>query len=443
MPTHLELLPRDIEFEKTKAEYGTFKDSLRAPIHRWFQYPAGYSYKFIEAKLREYGLDRKSWVLDPFVGCGTTSVVAKVRGINSTGIEAHPFVCEIARTKTFWEYDVDKLRQAIEGVCELARLSIANGGLRKANLSVLPELVHKCYSPTNLARLVVIRDAIKGAKDSRIRSFLNLALTATLRTAAKVATGWPYIAPTKLHERAAEKDGWQEFCLHVRRMFDDLTSVQREYAHGGVGCRIIEGDARHLSHTADSSIDLAITSPPYLNNYDYADRTRLETYFFGLLSSWGEITAKIRTRLIMSATTQINRTAFKEDALLSRQIRDASFEVYSSLLNSVQELSERRKRKGGKKSYDILVAGYFNDMLEVLKEVHRVLKTGADFVLVLGDSAPYGVHIPTDSFLAELGLGIGFSDYRIEPLRTRGGKWAKNPQRHKVALRESVLTLSK
>ncbi len=316
MPTQLDFLPPEVASKKTQSEYGTFKDSLRAPIHRWFQYPAVYSYKFIEAKFREYDLSPSSWVLDPFVGCGTTSVVAKRTGVNSIGVEAHPFVSEIARTKTFWEYDLDKLLKAIDRVCKLARLSIGNGGLRKADICTLPELVHKCYSPTNLARLVVIRDTIRGIKDPQVRSFCNLALTATLRTAARVATGWPYIAPTKLHERASEKDGLQEFYLHVHRMFEDVASAQRERINDDVICEIVEGDARNLSHVADSSVDLAITSPPYLNNYDYADRTRLETYFFGLVSSWGEITAKVRTRLIISATTQINRTDFNQDALL-------------------------------------------------------------------------------------------------------------------------------
>ena len=35
-----------------KSEYGSFRDSLRAPIHRWFTYPAGYSHKFVESIIR-------------------------------------------------------------------------------------------------------------------------------------------------------------------------------------------------------------------------------------------------------------------------------------------------------------------------------------------------------------------------------------------------------
>lgn len=76
-----------------------------------------------------------------------------------------------------------------------------------------------------------------------------------------------------------------------------------------------------------------------------------------------------------------------------------------------------------------------------MKENQRVLKAGKKGLYILGDSAPYGVHIPTDILIGEIGKCVGFSDYKIDVLRLRGGKWAHNPQRHSVALRESIVTL--
>ena len=51
--------------------------------------------------------------------------------------------------------------------------------------------------------------------------------------------------------------------------------------------------------------------------------------------------------------------------------------------------------------------------------------------------------IPTDELIGQLGVAIGFANYQIIQLRTRGGKWKDNPQRHTVALRESIVTLVK
>lgn len=90
-----------------------------------------------------------------------------------------------------------------------------------------------------------------------------------------------------------------------------------------------------------------------------------------------------------------------------------------------------------------MVAGYFNDMYYTLVEVARVMKPGGTYLLVLGDSAPYGVYIPTDEYLGRLACAIGFGEYRIEELRKRGGKWKKNPQRHRVPLHEALLILRK
>ena len=88
-----------------------------------------------------------------------------------------------------------------------------------------------------------------------------------------------------------------------------------------------------------------------------------------------------------------------------------------------------------------MTAGYFEDIARVVIQAFSVLKPGCPFILVLGDSAPYGVHIPTDEIIGRLAIGTGFADYSVEVIRTRGDKWAGNSQRHKVPLRESIVTV--
>lgn len=432
------------EKQSKKHDYGTFKDSMRAPVHRWFQYPAGYSYRFIEEKIKEYGLNHTSWILDPFLGSGTTAVVAKQVGINSIGIEAHPFVCEVACSKIFWEYDLQRLQEVIFKVIKLVEHRASNGYLHKVNPDQLPELVNKCYSPFNLKKLLIIRDTILELKEPpEYKNFLKLILTNVLRTASKAGTGWPYIAPSKYHEKAVELDGIAEFNKYAHQFFNDLLYVRSNFIHK-VDCRIVLGDARDLlKNIKKASIDLAITSPPYLNNYDYADRTRLETYFWGKYSSWGEITNEVRDKLMMAATTQVRRSSFNEDSPLHNCIRETSPIIFSELSEKIKALSDARMTKGGRKSYDLMVAGYFNDMYRVIKGVYRALKHGCDFVMVLGDSAPYGIYIPTEEYLGEIAKGIGFRSYSVEILRTRGGKWANNSQRHSVPLKEGILTIKK
>lgn len=424
----------------TPERLGTFQDSLRAPIHRWFKYPAGYSYKLVEALIEDYSLDIRSWLLDPFVGSGTTSVVAKQWGVNSVGIEAHPFVYWVAKVKCFWEYDMGQLHRSIQRLLmHLHRVPDFPG---EESLNEFPTLVRKCYSDKNLWALKYIRDSIEGCSPTpEIADFFRLALTDTLRTASKAGTGWPYIAPSKYHEKN-ERPALEVFSRTVQGMYRDLVTVLAKRRGAGVETQLLLMDARQPYPIEPESIDLAVTSPPYLNNYDYADRTRLEMYFWGWARSWRDITEKVRDKLIIAATTQIRRTEFEENPI-SPAIRMLEPMLYQELVDRVNQLKERRLYKGGKKSYDLMVAGYFNDMLLIIQQVYRVLKPQAAFVMVLGDSAPYGVYIPTEEYLGRLALAVGFRDYRIQNLRERGGKWGHNPQRHKVMLKEGILWLRK
>jgi DNA modification methylase len=401
----------------------------------------------VEEAFRVYQIKPGMTVYDPFAGTGTTNVTSKQMGVNSFGVEAHPFVHSVATTKIFWEYDLATLRREIDDLVNSLQCKVDALGDENFLLEALfPELVLKCYSREKLSHLYLCREAILSLPSTPFRSFAKLALTNVLRSAADVATGWPYIAPGKT--KNASKGNTKRNVVKVLRdqlyqMYGDIQDVIKK-SIPNAKTTIIAGDSREFQQSIESeSVDLSFTSPPYLNNFDYADRTRLELYFWGEAATWGEITQKVRTRLIMSATTQIERSAYDHEELLTQDFIDTAPAVVAELKPKIAELSSRRLTKGGKKSYDILVAGYFNDMLRVIRETFRVLKTGGAFLLILGDSAPYGVHIPTDVYLGEIGKTLGFLRYEIEDLRTRGGKWKDNPQRHDVPLKESILTLHK
>jgi DNA modification methylase len=430
--------------KKQISEWGTFKDSLRAPIHRWFTYPAGFSHKAVEHSIERYGITQGQTIYDPFMGSGTTNLVAKTLGINSVGIEAHPFVHRIAKAKLNWDIEIDSIKLFVE----LAKKSLSkkSASLQKKKLeNEFPELILKCYEDKTLYDLWALRELIaENLENEGIKDFFFVVVTAMLRNVSVAATGWPYIAPNKVKTSSIDKDVLIEFILLTTQMANDIQSIKlwskdkyKQSHHD-----LINGDSRNTkNHILDRSIDHVFTSPPYLNNFDYADRTRLELYFWGQAKSWGDISQKIRTVLMTSATTQINRTDAKYEIMDKFKEECPSITKYIS--ENIEKLARLRKTKGGKKSYDLMVAGYFNDMYKIIKDVHRVMKPKTKALFVLGDSAPYGIHIPTDKLIGDIGVCIGFSSYEIEILRTRGDKWKANPQRHNIPLREGIVILSK
>lgn len=430
--------------KKGQSEWGTFKDSLRAPVHRWFTYPAGFSYKAVEHSIERFNIVRGSTIYDPFMGSGTTNLAAKTLGINSIGIEAHPFVHRIARAKLNWDVDEKAIREFSNLVD--SRLASKSKALQKKKLtSEFPELILKCYEEKTIYDLWALRELANENLDAdENKEFFFVVITALLRSVSVAATGWPYIAPNKKKITSVDKDVLTEFLTLTNQMLNDIHAI-KVWSNGrckGSTHLLVNGDSRNTREfIGDQSVDHVFTSPPYLNNFDYADRTRLELYFWGEAKSWGEISEKIRTQLMTSATTQINRSDSRYEIL--DEFRKDCPSITEFIAESVSQLMEIRKTKGGKKSYDLMVAGYFNDMYQIIKDVSRVLRPGSKALFVLGDSAPYGVHIPTDKLIGDIGISVGFDSYEIEILRTRGDKWKANPQRHTVPLRESIVILSK
>jgi len=441
-----ELFDVDIikEKEADTSEWGTFRESLRAPVHGWFTYPAGFSFKAVKHSIDQADLQiGKSTIYDPFMGSGTTNLVAKSLGYNSIGVEAHPFVYRITQSKMNWEINFEELNAALEKIQKQVSKTERPDKLVEHLTEEFPELILKCFLPETLFDLLVIRNTINKLKLSdSITEFLRTALICVLRDVSIAATGWPYIAPKKVKITSMSKKGWETYKNRVYKMYGDIVEIKRKAFKGKSKHQIIYGDSRNtVGQIADESADHIFTSPPYLNNFDYADRTRLELYFMGDAKNWGEISDQIRTKLMTSATTQIHRGNVKYKFLEGFKFECP--DQFSFLSNAVQQLSELRLTKGGKKSYDLMTIGYFNDIYQIIKDNFRILRPGSKALYILGDSAPYGVHIPTDELIGQIGVAIGFTNYKIQNLRERGGKWAKNPQRHSVMLRESVVTLEK
>ena len=430
----------------SKADFrGTFADNMKAPIHRWFRYPAGFSYGLVEECFDKYKISKNNMVLDPFLGVGTTSVCAKKFAIASIGVEAHPLASWIAKVKTNWDFDLTVLKSEIEE--NLAKIEEVVKENNEIDITEKPKLLKKCFSEGKLKELLSIKDYILKIpkKQEDIRNLFILALLTILRKVSKVSTGWPYILPKK--ERKNTRPVFKSYENQMEIMISDLEATVTEQ-NKDTPAKIITGDARKLSTIIEKEIHFAFTSPPYLNNYDYADRTRLELYFLSpfefegkltSFSTWKDLTEHVRSKLIVNASHQAVEIGLKEGLLPHPEIEES---VREKLLKTSAKLRQEKKVHGGHKNYDIMVVAYFNDMFQTFKEIYELMKPNSYYLLVLGDSAPYGVHVPTDVYLAKIALGLEFSEAQVKVLRTRGGKWKSAPK-HSVPLRESIVVLKK
>jgi len=181
-------------------------------------------------------------------------------------------------------------------------------------------------------------------------------------------------------------------------------------------------------------VRLVITSPPYPNNYDYADATRLEMTFWDEIETWGDLQHTVRHRLIRSCSQHAAAEKLSLDRLLSDPIIAP---IRDDLRKVCTALEEIRETKGGKKTYHTMVAAYFVDLANVWRALRPLCTDAAEACFVIGDSAPYGVHVPVEQWLGHLAIASGFRSFRFEKLRDRNLKW-KN-RKHRVPLKEGYL----
>ena len=403
----------------------TFTGNLSLPIHRWYRYSAGFSAQWAREVIEREKAEGRKFILDPFAGSGTVLLEAESAGVTGYGIEAHPFVARIARIKLLWRVNTSDFRSSALRILEDANKS-------KDPLPDYPKLIMKCYPDSILLQLHRLSRAWKRFADGTPVSELAwLALVTILRECSPAGTApWQYVLPKKRKAKTIEP--FQAYFKKVHLMKHDMMNRQR--ASIKINAKLFEEDAKSCDSIKDSSIDLIITSPPYANNYDYADATRLEMTFLGDIRSWGDLQHAARKHLVRSCTQHVSALRRPFSDLLEDK---CLLPIQREIGDIARKLEREKQDHGGKKNYDLMVLGYFADMARVWQALRRVAADGSLVCFVVGDSAPYGIHVPVDRWLGELALASGFRSYAFEKTRDRNVKWRN--RKHRVPLHEGRL----
>lgn len=402
----------------------TFINNMKLPVHRWFRFSPGFSAQWVETIISQAKERGEITVLDPFSGSGTTLLASEKLGVECLGIEAHPFVVRIARAKLLYQTDADAYLEHIQKVIKCAENV-------QPCIDTYPKLIHECFSISSLESLDRLRQSWeKLADDSSESQLVWLTLVSILRHVSHAGTApWQYILPNKKKQYSI--DAMSAFCLMAESIATDMRIAGKMEASVAT---LIQSDARTCQGVPDNFANLVITSPPYANNYDYADATRLEMCFMKEISGWGDLQSAVRQYLIRSCSQHVtNKNVNIDEVLASHELAP----IKASIIETCHKLSQERHLHGGKKNYHLMIACYFLDMARVWIALRRVCKTPATVCFMIGDSAPYGIYVPVIEWMGLLAQAAGFKSFNFEKVRDRNVKW-KN-RKHKVPLCEGCL----
>lgn len=375
-----------------------------------FPYYAGFSFDFASAHITAHSasLDSAAVVLDPWNGSGTTTLAAQHLGHTAVGVDLNPAANIIAQ-----------LRCCIgDRACRVPRPS-----KRPQEVNASDPLC-RWLDVSTVAR---VRDWTHRLTFSRPEES-SLGYVAIFRAVREMTQKFEGSNPTWVKSAKHSDELVSLSAEEVDRVIateqDFILDRLRSFPASTSRATMITASSRVLP-LADNSVDVIVTSPPYLTRIDYGVAYSRELAVLG----------------IDTATDRNLRSGLMGTTL----IRKASSPISNTLGPLASDLIKRISSHSSKASggyYLKQAVQYFDDLTAGLEEVTRVSKAGASLSLVVQDSYYKDIHIPLADICTEEAVMRGWKivqseHFRVKRSLTSLNKAAKQYAKGDVA--ESVL----
>ena len=379
----------------------------------WYPYYAGFSQEFVRDCLKSEHLSSSdSRVLDPWNGSGTTTAACHRTRISAVGYDLNPAMVIVAKARLLGSEVASSIKPlAKELLGNLHAVEVRDNEplsqwfeprsaalVRRLERRIQIALVGEEDDPTVMPR--------QTSAVSSLAAFYYLALFRSVRHLVR-----PFLSsnPTWLRVPKDPKDrlSLSSRTLH-RRFTTEVTTMLAglvQKSDQGVEetpVTIAEGDARRLP-LPDDSIDLIVSSPPYLTRIDYAVATRPELAILGYGA--GQRMARLRQELTGGVRIRNTTPSASKNwgAICARLL--AAVEAHPSKASSGYYLKQFLQ--------------YFSDMFDSLGEIHRVLASEGRSILVVQDSLYKDLHIDLPSVVLQMGEAKGLKCFQTHRYQMR------------------------
>lgn len=417
-------LYQDNSFVPYEDKAASFRDSAfngnkKLPFHRWVPWIAGFSSNFVEDCFRNYldpSIPRSEiTILDPFAGVGTTLTEGIMHGYNVLGFELNPYAYLACKMKiaarTLSPLDVNR---------EVERL-LRYYAVRVTDKNYKPR-THRpdrfstaipFFSPEVERKALIILDYLPSIKDLEIRDLFRLAFGTVMVSFSnysyepslgrRESSGKQNIIDAPVDEILAAK---------IRDMSSDIKEFEELHAETtkSINAQVFnENVLNGLDFCEEDTIDLVVTSPPYLNNYHYLRNTRPQLFWLGIATDSKELLS-------------IEHGSFGKFWQTVRGLPTVSLDFSHALLEKkldlLRQINSNKKTYGGH-GWANYAATYFNDSYRFCSILAKLLKPTGTAVVVIGNSILQGVEIKTDQIFADIAELTGLRRKDIILLRTK------------------------
>lgn len=364
--------------------------------HDYHRYPAKFIPQLVERLIDEYIHKEEAHINDPFMGCGTTIATAISKGFKASGTDVNKIAYLITKVKATPiqpEYLNKKIGQLI------SRLSALNGTQATLfNDKIEPLIPQKhidrinyWFTEENKNELGKILRVIYSEEDETIRNFFLVAFSHILKNCSIWLQG--STKPTRDLEKKQVKpyDALRRHLMKMRSGNDAFYEIVPDRIRKNINQYLsIEIEDARKQPVSDETVDLVITSSPYVTSYEYADLHQLSTIWLDLAED------------LMEYKKEFIGTSYKKYE--NKKLR-------SSIAMDIVDKMSKKSRKMAKE-----IKAFFLDMEEVFDESFRILKHGGRCCYVIGNTKLKGVDILNAEVFAE---SLQYSCFKFDRLIKR------------------------
>ena len=330
-------------------------------------------------------LESRSVVLDPMTGSGTVARHAAEFGHRAIGFDLDPLAVLISKV---WTTPVDDqeiesgfsavLKSALAVDPNLVKLPWIDDDDETRNFieywfgkSQIQEL--RCLAYTLSNAHVVLEEPVSIPVLDVLRVSLSRIIV-TKEQCASLARDTSHSRPHRVTDVSDYQVflGFKRSVSYVRNRLADAVPLGE--------ASISLGDARRLN-LPDNSVDFILTSPPYLNAIDYLRGHRLSLVWLGYRIS------------------ELRRV--RSDSIGAERGPEEFAEISETVLRSIGDIRQLPRR------YQRMIDRYIIDIVLMLKEAARVLKSGCQAKLIVGNSCLKGVFIKNSDAVESAGRIVG------------------------------------
>jgi site-specific DNA-methyltransferase (cytosine-N4-specific) len=389
----------------------TYVPNKKLPVYNWFKYKEGFSRQLVYNMLNEWHISKKDIIFDPFAGCGTTLLACKEFGYKAVGLDILPVAIFIAKAKLRDWPDLEILEKAVHS---LLREKVCKPKLSFPAVSI----INKAFPQNIQEEILFYKERILEFKNP-VQNFLMLGLISILENVSYTSKDGQFL-------RIIDRDipsVKESLGRQLTNMIDDLKIQQSALFKGGKPkVEIIAGDAREpaLPKKYWGKVGAVITSPPYLNRYDYS-----RTYALELCTLFVENSADL---------TDIRHSLLRSH--IESKIHNGK-ELNLPVMEEI--LQNLNKKELNNDRIPIMIKGYFEDMNLVIKQLSNYLKPGGIVALVVANARFEGEMVPTDLILSELAGLNGLRTEKIWITRYKGNSSQQMARYGRIPVRETIV----